>query len=89
MCRFSILLIVALLPVSSVRADVSAESTAIEGVSYPKMGEHRVTYKLLFKLYDAALFAEARRDRRAGVGAQLLISPRVPLFAQHLPRQRF
>ena len=59
MCRFSILLIVALLPVSFVRAAVSAESTAIEGVSYPKMGAHRVTYKLLFKLYDAALFAEA------------------------------
>jgi len=59
MCRISILLIVALLPVSSVRAGVSAESALIEGVSYPKIGEHRVSYKLLFKLYDAALFAEA------------------------------
>jgi hypothetical protein len=38
---------------------VSAESALIEGVSYPKIGEHRVSYKLLFKLYDAALFAEA------------------------------
>ena len=59
MSRVSILLIVALLPISSVRGNVFAESSPIEGVSYPKMGEHRVTYKLIFKLYDAALFIES------------------------------
>jgi hypothetical protein len=59
MCGRILLLIVALLPISSVRADVFAESSTIEGVSYPKMGEHRVTHKIFFKLYDAALFTEA------------------------------
>jgi|SaaInlStandDraft_1057018.scaffolds.fasta_scaffold04161_2 hypothetical protein len=59
MCRGILLLIVALLPTSSVRAAVFAESSRIEGVSYPKMGEHRATYKMFFKLYDAALFTVA------------------------------
>ena len=59
MCRRILLLIVALLPISSVRAGVFAGSSTIEGVSYPKMGEHRVTHKIFFKLYDAALFTEA------------------------------
>ena len=59
MCRLIPLLIVALLPISSVGAAVFAESSRIDGVSYPKMGEHRVSYKMFFKLYDAALFTAA------------------------------
>lgn len=59
MCRRILLLIVALLPIGAVRAAVFAESSRVAGVSYPKMGAHRVTHKMFFKLYDAALFAEA------------------------------
>ena len=59
MYRLIILFIFTLLPISSVRGSTFPESTQIEGANYPKMGEHRVTYKLFFKLYDAALFTEA------------------------------
>jgi hypothetical protein len=34
------------------------DSATVNGVHFPKMGEHRSSYKVFFKLYDAALFAE-------------------------------
>ena len=61
MHHLAILLTLSLmLPMSTALGSLFAGSTQIEGVNYPKMGEHRVTYKLFFKLYDAALFTEAK-----------------------------
>jgi hypothetical protein len=48
-----------MLPFAAAFGSLFPDSATVDGARFPKMGEHRTTYKVFFKLYDAALFAEA------------------------------
>lgn len=52
-------LLSSLLPLAAAGGSLFPDEAEVNGARFPKMGEHRTTYKVLFKLYDAALFAES------------------------------
>ena len=48
-------LLSSLLPLTAAGGSLFPDEAEVNGARFPKMGEHRTTYKVLFKLYDACL----------------------------------